>query len=155
MHDSYLHILNFLGNSGYYVRTHEEKEIFQEFHDKGFVNLKKGTKCIYLLTEDGKGYLDRERNPNTSMDDKEFLTILKETYQDLATPMKPLVKIPDIRKRFQSERIPDQVFDEKILEFHDRGIITLQTALSKSFAGNGGIESDSGTGVFYFMMFEA
>ena len=155
MHDSYLHILNFLGDSGYYVRTNEEKNIFQEFLKKGLVTLKKGTKSIYQLTSEGKGFIDRETNPNTSMNDQEFLEILRETYQKLATPMKPLVKIPEIRKRFQSERVPDRVFDKKILNFHDQGVITLQTALSKSFANNGGIESDSGTGVFYFMMFEA
>jgi hypothetical protein len=69
--------------------------------------------------------------------------------------MKPLVRIPDIRKKLNPKRIPDSIFDKKIIELHDQGVLTLQTALSKAYTSYGGIESDSGTGVFYYMMFEA
>jgi hypothetical protein len=80
---------------------------------------------------------------------------LKEAYKSLSTPMKPLVRIPEIREKLESKKIPDSFFDQKLLSFHDQGVLTLQTAMSKSHAGYGGINSDTGTGVFYYLTFEA
>ena len=155
METLYLRILQFLGNTGYYARTESEKAVLQELVDKGYVRIKRGTKNIFQLTPDGESNLTREMNPNTTIDDHEFLIYLKKAYKDLANPMKPLVRIPDIRRKLSEKRIPDNLFNQKLLNLHDQGILTLQTALSKSHAIHGGIESDSGTGVFYFMMFEA
>ncbi|UCG90705.1 MAG: hypothetical protein JSU57_02960 [Candidatus Heimdallarchaeota archaeon] len=155
METSYLRILQFLGTTGYYARTEGEKAVLQELVDKGHVRIKRGTKNIFQLTPDGESYLTRELNPNTTINDDEFLMCLKKAYKDLANPMKPLVRIPDIRRKLSDKRIPDNLFNQKMLNLHDQGILTLQTALSKSHAIHGGIESDSGTGVFYFMMFEA
>jgi hypothetical protein len=152
---SYLKILHFLGDTGYYARTEAEITILQNLVDKGYAQIKNGTKHVFKLTSEGLNFLDRELNPNTSISDKEFLSCLKEAYKELANPMKPLVKIPDIRKKISEKRVPDKIFDSRMLNLHDAGIITLQTALSKSHAIHGGIESNSGTGVFYFMMFEA
>ncbi|MFX0085724.1 MAG: hypothetical protein ACFFAU_08620 [Candidatus Hodarchaeota archaeon] len=155
MQTSYLKILHFLGETGYYARTEAELAILQNLVEKGYAQIKNGTKKVYKLTSEGLNYLDCELNPNTSISDKEFLSCIKEAYKELANPMKPLVKIPDIRKRLREKKVPDKLFDNRMLNLHDAGIITLQTALSKSHAVHGGIESNSGTGVFYFMMFEA
>ena len=155
METSYLRIIQFLGETGYYARNDVEKALLQELVNKGYVQIKRGTKNIFQITIDGENNLNREMNPNTTINDKEFLTCLKQAYKDLANPMKPLVKIPDVRRKLNEKRIPDNLFNQKMLDFHDQGILTLQTALSKSHAIHGGIESDSGTGVFYFMMFEA
>ncbi|UCG02394.1 MAG: hypothetical protein JSW11_00070 [Candidatus Heimdallarchaeota archaeon] len=155
METSYLQILQFLGKSGYYARTEAERALLQGLVDKGYVRMKRGTKNIFQITSDGENNLSREMNPNTSIGDQEFLKYLKTAYTELANPMKPLVKIPDVRKKLSEKRIPDSLFNQKILDLHDKGVITLQTALSKSHAVFGGIESDSGTGVFYYLMFEA
>jgi hypothetical protein len=144
-----------LGDTGYYARTEAEKAIFQDIVSKGYVKKKSGTKSIFKLTSEGKNFLEREMNPNTSISENEFLSCLRTAYNELANPMKPLVKIPDVRKKLNEKRVPDKLFDTRMLYLHDEGIITLQTALSKSHAVHGGIESNSGTGVFYFMMFEA
>ncbi len=155
METSYLRILQFLGENGYYARVEAEKVLLQELVNKGYVQIKRGTKNIFRITPDGENNLDRELHPNTKINDQEFLTSLKQAYKDLANPMKPLVKIPDVRRKLNEKRIPDNLFNQKVLDLHDQGILTLQTALSRSHAIHGGIESDTGTGVFYFMMFEA
>jgi DNA-binding PadR family transcriptional regulator len=155
MHTSFLQILQFLGNNGYYARTDAERSLLEELVAKDLVKIKRGTKSVYQLTPEGKNFLLRELNPNTSISDEEFLSSLRNAYNDLANPMKPLVRIPDVRKKLNEKRIPDSIFNQKLLELHDQGILTLQTALSKNYAAYGGIESDSGTGVFYYMMFEA
>lgn len=155
MQTVYLKILQFLGNSGYYARTDGEKIILSNLIEKGYVQVKNGTKNVFKLTSEGLKYVDRELYPNTSITDQDFLSCLKEAYDSLSNPMKPLVKIPDIRKKLSDKRIPDNAFDSRVLNLHDEGIITLQTALSKTHAVHGGIESNSGTGIFYFMMFEA
>jgi len=155
MQTSYLKILHFLGDTGYYARTEAEKAILQDMANIGYVKIKSGTKYVFKLTLDGEDFLERELHPNNSINENEFLSCLRNAYKELANPMKPLVRIPDVRKRFNEKRIPDKVFNTRMLRLHDEGIITLQTALSKSHAIHGGIESNSGTGVFYFMMFEA
>ena len=155
METSYLRILQFVGETGYYARTEAEKVLLTELVNKGYVRIKNGTKNIFQITSEGESNLSREMNPNTTIGDQEFLICLKKAYNELANPMKPLVRIPEVRKKLSTKRIPDSLFNQKVLELHDRGVITLQTALSKSHAIHGGIESDSGTGVFYFMMFEA
>ena len=155
METSYLQILHFLGESGYYARTEAERALLQGLADKGYVRIKRGTKSIFQITSDGESNLCGELNPNETIDDHEFLKYLKKAYNELANPMKPLVKIPDVRRKLSDKRIPDSLFNQKVLDLHDKGVITLQTALSKSHAIHGGIDSNSGTGVFYFMMFEA
>ncbi|MFX1507403.1 MAG: hypothetical protein ACFFDC_15075 [Promethearchaeota archaeon] len=155
METEFLLIMQFLGESGYYARTEAERILLQELVDKGYVRIKRGTKNIFQITTDGENNLTREMNPNTTIGDQEFLKYLKKAYNELANPMKPLVKIPDVRRKLSDKRIPDSLFNQKVLDLHDKGIITLQTALSKSHAVHGGIDSNSGTGVFYFMMFEA
>jgi hypothetical protein len=89
------------------------------------------------------------------LSDKQFLSLLKEAYSSLATPMKPLVRIPEIREKLTAKQISDPYFDKKVLSFHDQGVLTLQTAMSKSHAGYGGINSNTGTGVFFYLTFEA
>lgn len=155
MQTAYLKILQFLGNSGYYARTDAEKSILQNLIEKGYVQVKNGTKNVFKLTSEGSKFVDRELYPNTSITDQDFLSCLKDAYDSLANPMKPLVRIPDIRRKLSEKHIPDKAFDSRVLNLHDEGIITLQTALSKTHAVHGGIESNSGTGIFYFMMFEA
>lgn len=154
MQTSYLKILHFLGDTGYYARTESEKAMLQDMASIGHVKIKSGTKSIFKLTSEGEDFLERELHPNHSISDTEFLSCLRNAYTELANPMKPLVRIPDVRKKFNEKRVPDKLFNTRMLRLHDDGIITLQTALSKSHA-MGGIESNSGTGVFYFMMFEA
>ena len=100
-------------------------------------------------------FLDQYPQLTKWISENEFLSCLRNAYNELANPMKPFVRIPDVRKRFNEKRVPDKLFNTRMLRLHDDGIITLQTALSKSHAIHGGIESNSGTGVFYFMMFEA
>lgn len=155
MQINYLQIIQFLGEKGYFARTDAEKIILEELKEKGFIQHKKGTKNVYQITIEGENYISREMNPNTKITDDEFLELVKDAYQSLRTPMKPLVRIPEVRKRLNSLRIPDSYFNSKILKLHDKGVLTLHTALSKSYAIRGGIESNSGTGIYYYLMFEA
>ncbi len=155
MHTSYLEIIHFLGDAGYYARTETERAFLSNLCEKGLIQLKKGTKSVYLLTSNGKNYLNGQRPMQTDIADNQFLSLLEEAYNSLATPMKPLVRIPEIREKLSSNQISDPYFDKKVLSFHDQGMLTLQTAMSKAHAGYGGITSDTGTGVFYYLTFEA
>ena len=155
MQTSYLEILQFLGDNGYYARTESEKAFLVNLSDKGLVQLKKGTKSVFQLTPLVNRHLKNQQNSDYELTDNQFLSYLKEAYNSLSNPMKPLVRIPEIREKLESKKIPDSFFDKKLLSFHDQGILTLQTAMSKSHAGYGGINSDTGTGVFYYLTFEA
>lgn len=152
MQTSYLEIIHFLGETGYYARTEAERVLLNKLTNKGLIELKKGTKSVYRLTDDGEKYISRNKLPNTEYSDQEFLSFLQEAYQSLANPMQPLVRIPEIRDILSQKQITDQYFDKKLLNLHDEGVITLQTALSRSYA-QGGISSN--TGVFYYLTFEA
>ena len=154
METIFLRLLHFLGKKGYYARNDSEKVILSNLIGKGFVKIKKGTKNIFLLTPEGENSLEIELKPNNKINDDEFLVDLRKAYVRLANPMNPLVKIPDIRNQLKEKRIPDSLFNEKVLKFHDQGVLTLQTALSKSHALYGGIESNTNTGIFYYMMFD-
>ena len=152
MQTSYLEIIHFLGEVGYYARTESEKAVLANLTNKGLVQLKKGTKSVFRLTKDGEKYVNRNKEPNTEYSDQEFISFLRKAYHSLANPMKPLVRIPEIREVLSQKHIPDSYFDKKLLNLHDEGVITLQTALSRSHA-QGGISSN--TGVFYYLTFEA
>ena len=132
MQTSYLEIIHFLGEAGYYARTEAEKVLLTSLNEKGLIQLKKGTKSVYKLTKDGEKYINRNKDPNTEFSDQEFLSFLNEAYLTLSNPMKPLVRIPDVREMLSQKHIPDSYFDKKLLNLHDEGVITLQTALSKS-----------------------
>ncbi len=156
MHTSYLEIIHFLGDTGYYARTETERNFLSNLSEKGLIQLKKGTKSVYCLTAMGEKYLEGQKPMKLDLSDNQFLSLLREAYTSLSTPMKPLVRIPDIREKVNhNQQIPDPYFDEKVLSFHDQGVLTLQTAMSRSHAGYGGITSDTGTGVFYYLTFEA
>jgi len=159
MQTAYLEIIHFLGETGYYARTETEKGILTNLSEKGLIQLKKGTKSVYCLTSTGERYLQGQKPMKADLSDTQFLSLLREAYSSLATPMKPLVRIPEIREKLRGKlhnnQIPDPYFDKKVLSFHDQGVLTLQTAMSKSHAGYGGINSDTGTGVFYYLTFEA
>ncbi|MHA1953724.1 MAG: hypothetical protein ACW96U_07250 [Candidatus Heimdallarchaeaceae archaeon] len=152
MQTSYLEIIHFLGEKGYYARTDAEIVLLNKLTKEGLIELKKGTKSVYRLTRDGEKHISRNKVPNIEYSDQEFVSFLQEAYQSLANPMQPLVRIPEIRDKLSQKQIADQYFDKKLLNLHDEGVITLQTALSKSHA-IGGISSN--TGVFYYLTFEA
>ena len=152
MQTSYLEIIHFLGDKGYYARTEAEVALLNQLTNKGLIELKKGTKSVYKLTNDGKKHISRNKAPSAEYSDQEFVSFLHDAYQSLANPMQPLVRIPEIRDILGKKAISDQYFDQKLLNLHDDGVITLQTALSKSHA-HGGISSN--TGVFYYLTFEA
>jgi len=152
MQTSYLEIIHFLGEAGYYARTDAERVLLTNLTEKGLIQLKKGTKSVYKLTKDGEKYIVRNKEPNNKYSDQEFISFLRKAYHALSNPMKPLVRIPDIREVLSAKHIPDSYFDKKLLNLHDEGVITLQTALSKSHA-HGGISSN--TGIFYYLTFEA
>ncbi|UCE12715.1 MAG: hypothetical protein JSV04_11035, partial [Candidatus Heimdallarchaeota archaeon] len=84
METSYLRILQFVGETGYYARTETEKVLLTELVNKGYVRVKRGTKNIFQITSEGESNLFRELNPNTKIGDKEFLTCLKKAYDELA-----------------------------------------------------------------------
>jgi hypothetical protein len=159
MQTIYLQIIHFLGDTGYYARIGKERHLLEELVSKGLLKIKRGTKCVFQLTQDGEEFISRELNlsneVNYEIKDEEFTLALRKAYNELSTPMKPLVRIPDVRKKLNPKRIPDSIFNKKMIELHDQGVLTLQTALSKAYTSYGGIESKSGTGVFYYMMFEA
>ena len=155
MQTSYLEIIHFLGTTGYYARTAKEKRILSNLTEKGLLQIKKGTKNVYQLTSRGIKAVNRGKQPIKDYSDAEFLEHLEDAYRTLSNPMKPLVRIPDIREKMNSIQISDSYFDKKLLSFHDQGILTLQTAMSKNHAKDGGILSNTGTGVFYYLTFEA
>lgn len=154
MEETMLKILSFVGDSGYYARTDQEHELMRELTEKGMVKLKPKTKSIYKLTKLGLNHINSILQPNKKIDDKQFFQSIEKAYKNLSNPMKPLVRIPDIRKQVINEcRIPDQLFNKKMITFHDEGLVTLQTALSRNHATSGGI--DAPTGVYYYMMLGA
>ena len=83
MKTSYLEILQFLGDAGYYARTESEKGLLHSLSEKGLVQLKKGTKSVFQLTPHGNRHLSNQQNPDCEIADHQFLSYLKEAYNSL------------------------------------------------------------------------
>ncbi len=124
----------------------------KRLQEKGYVKLKKNTKKCYLITENGINHINDLLAPNKDVSIEQFYNTLKKTYFSLASPMNPLVRIPDIRNAVTTKlKISNSTFNSKTLSLHDSGEITLQTALAAPSAENG---IPANHGIFYYLMVE-
>ncbi|MFX0210070.1 MAG: hypothetical protein ACFFDT_29080 [Candidatus Hodarchaeota archaeon] len=148
----FLRILALLDSDGYFARTDYEKKIMRNLQTEGYVKLKKGTKKCYLITDIGVSHLNDLLSPNNDVSKEEFYETLKSTYFSLASPMNPLVRIPDIREAVKTKlKISNATFNSKTLSLHDSGEITLQTALAAPSAEDG---IPANHGIFYYLLVE-
>ena len=152
MKNCLLRIIAQLGNLGYYARTEMEREIINVLEADGLVKQKKGTKSVYQITENGKEFIERlYHGRDNEITKEEFLQHVKNAYYNLASPMKPAIKIPMLRKKVVSDaHISDHLFDQSLLYLHKEGELTLQTALTAKQA-KGGIR-DHEKHFFYVLM---
>ena len=136
----FLKILVILGKKGYYARTNEEKTALDFLLNEGFVSLKKGRKSVYVVTTEGVDYLDRLLHGRDDIvSDDEFRQAIIKSYKEHSSAMRPIVQIPVIRQDVVNElRVSNEYFDRKLLELHNNGDLTLQTAISNDY-GTGGI----------------
>ena len=138
----FLKILVILGNKGYYARTNEEKVALDSLLNEEFVSLKKGRKSVYVVTEEGIDYLERLLHGRDDVvGENEFKKAIISSYKVHSSVMKPIVRIPIIRQDVVNDlRVSNEYFDRQLLELHNHGDLTLQTAISNDY-GDGGISS--------------
>ncbi|MHA2335237.1 MAG: hypothetical protein ACXAEU_24615 [Candidatus Hodarchaeales archaeon] len=137
----FLKLLKILGKKGYYARTTEEKSALDSLVVRGFVSLKKGRKSVYLITSRGLDYLERLlHGRDEEVNENELIDAVLESFDKHSSPMKPIVQIPTVRHDVVTNlRISNEYFDKNLLNLHQNGKVTLQTAINDEL-GEGGIK---------------
>ncbi len=176
MESCLLQLLNWLGENGYYARSTKEIDLLTSLKEKGLVTLKKGTRKVYVITNEGKEYWKKQAlketlatptsktNPITpsnstlmeTISEEHLMELVTKAYYQLASDMRPLVQLPELRKivlqqlGIESENNPQVVkhLDDLLLKLHHEGKITLQRAMTARDAPNG---IWTPNGVFYYV----
>ena len=119
------------GEKGYYARCPHELEILMALEAQKLVARKKNRKHIFALTEKGRNFIERLDFGRKNITVPEFVKSVKEAFQQVTSPMRPIARIPELRSQVTRElRCSDQLFDSLMLRLHDAGVITLQTAMT-------------------------
>jgi len=145
-----LRVLDLLSVRGYYARGEEDRSVLQSQEKRGLVERKRGTQNIYVITEFGRAYLENSLY-GREVSIEEFLRIVVKSYRARASPMKPFVKVRDLKREIvEKERISNSKIEKYLLSLHDQGQLTLQSGLQ---AEVGGIPSPAG-GTYEYVMVE-
>lgn len=146
-----LRLLNLVDEKGYFARCDEDRALLESLEKQNLVKKKYGTQNIYLITEFGKVHLESSLY-GREVTLEEFFSIVKDSYADYASPMKPFVKISDLKRAItEKERISENKAEELLLQLHNKGLITLQTGLQSE---DRGVSNPNG-GNFAYLMVEA
>ncbi len=176
MESCLLQLLNWLGDNGYYARSNKEIEVLTRLEEKGFVKIKKGTRKVYVITKEGQEYwktqalrdtltsesknsLQQPKISPTSIEqvsEEQLVELVTKAYYQLATDMRPLVQLPELRKivlqqlGFDKDPTPQIIkhLDDLLLKLHHDGRITLQRAMTARDAPDG---IWTPNGVFYYV----
>lgn len=145
-----LRLLNLVAERGYFARCDEDRALLQSLEEQNLVQKKRGTQNIYLITDFGKIHLENSLY-GREVTLEEFFSIVKNSYADYASPMKPFVKISDLKRAItEKERISENKTEELLLSLHKQGLIMLQTGLQSEV---GGVSNPNG-GTFAYLMVE-
>jgi len=119
------------GKKGYYARCPHEMEILRVLEAQELVTRKKNRKQIFALTKKGHNFIERLDFGRKDITESEFVKSVKEAFQQVTSPMRPIARIPELRSQVtQKLRCTDQLFDTYMLRLHDAGVLTLQTAMT-------------------------
>jgi len=145
-----LRVLDLLSVRGYDARGEEDRSVLQSQEKRGLVERNRGTQNIYVITEFGRAYLENSLY-GREVSIEEFLRIVVKSYRARASPMKPFVKVRDLKREIvEKERISNSKIEKYLLSLHDQGQLTLQSGLQ---AEVGGIPSPAG-GTYEYVMVE-
>ncbi len=126
------------GKKGYYARCPHEMEILRVLEAQELVTQKKNRKHIFALTKKGHNFIERLDFGRKDITETEFVRSVKEAFQQVTSPMRPIARIPELRSQVtQKLRCSDQLFDSYMLRLHDAGVLTLQTAMTLPGASEG------------------
>ena len=135
MKESFLRVISTLGETGYYARTRNELEILQGLIDENLIARRRGTKKVFIITERGSSFLSGRK-----IDTNQFFEAVRNAYSKLTNELNPIARIGDIREIVViGERISDAFFDSQLLQLHENGTISLQTATIPGKRPNGGV----------------
>ncbi len=170
-----LQLMEWLGENGYYARSEQELELLGKLAEKGLVKLKRGTRKVYVITEKGRMYWKKQAlketlqvpngsrphpDPKTMLEqvsEEQLIGLVTEAYHQLATDMRPLVQLPELRKiilkqlGMNEEKHDPKIckrLDDLLLKLHHEGKITLQRAMTARDAPDG---IWTPNGVFYYV----
>ena len=151
-------MLTLFGNHGYYCRTSSEQELCQSLAKKNLIKLKSNTKKTYILSTDGRAFLQylQEKfssSPHTIGDYSTYLKSIQRVFFSLRTNYRPFVKIPELRKKLvtQEQVIPDdETFSKALIWLHNKGDITLETGFTSNDSLIG-IEAQNGKKYCYLI----
>ena len=119
------------GKKGYYARCPHEMEILRVLEAQELVTRKKNRKQIFALTKKGHNFIERLDFGRKDITESEFVNNVKEAFQQVTSPMRPIARIPELRSQVTRKlRCSDQLFDTYMLRLHDAGVLTLQTAMT-------------------------
>ncbi|MFX0209542.1 MAG: hypothetical protein ACFFDT_26400 [Candidatus Hodarchaeota archaeon] len=142
---AFLRIMRLQGKNGYYARCLHELELLTNLETQHLVTRKRNRKKIFVLTEKGQNFIDRLDFGRKDISEGEFTQSVKEAFQKVTNPMRPIARIPELRSYVtRSLKCSDQIFDKFMLRLHDQGVLTLQTAMTLHMT-NDGINTSNGT----------
>ncbi|MHA2362952.1 MAG: hypothetical protein ACXAC7_03275 [Candidatus Hodarchaeales archaeon] len=148
-------IIALFGKYGYYARTSQSLALCQSLAQKNLIHRKKGTKKVFLLSDEGRRYLQNTiANPKPEKDSishSSFFKIIKQEFNSLRTSYRPFVKIPVLRNRIiEKINLTSDSFSEALLWLHEQGKITLEVGFTADESTDG-IEAKSGKFYYYLI----
>lgn len=162
----FLQILDLLGANGYFVRTEVEKEIFNNLLTQNLVWKKVGTKFCYILSSKGKRVLTLKNTLNSTnitfsepeasslYSHEEIRKLVKNNIHKLITPLRPMVRIPDLWNSLKQYKLSDldrPLFEHILLDMHTNNEITLHEGFSV-YETNNGIQYNKDQYYYYIMI---
>ena len=161
---AYLTIMSLMqqsDNESYYARTKNERKLFTDLLEKWLVNRRDNSKYCYVLspkgTEETNNILKVFSNTLKSTDDfsgNKIDYIIKNAVLNLITPIRPMVKIPDLWNYLLTKyngSLDRKKFNEHLLQMHSKGDITLQAGFSIDETKDG-IKTIQGYSYYYIMI---
>ncbi|OLS23538.1 MAG: hypothetical protein HeimC3_24440 [Candidatus Heimdallarchaeota archaeon LC_3] len=161
---AYLTIMSLMqqsDNESYYARTKIERKLFTDLLERGLVNRRNNSKYCYVLSSKG---IKETTNilkvlSNTSKSTADFSIskidyIIKNAVLNLITPIRPMVKIPDLWNYLlteYNENLDRKIFNKHLLQMHSKGDITLQAGFSINETKDG-IKTIQGNFYYYIMI---
>ena len=161
---AYLTIMSLMqqsDNESYYARTKNERKLFTNLLQKGFVTRRNKSKYCYVLSSKGieetnniLKVFSNSLKSRTIHSNNKIEYIIKNAILNLITPIRPMVKIPDLWSYLSieyNENFDRKNFNEHLLRMHSNGEITLQAGFSINET-EGGIKTLKGHSYYYIMI---
>lgn len=149
MDQTLLELASYLGTSGYYARTPQERSLCQSLVKRSLLTRKRGTKQVYVVTGQGQSVVARK-----PLCPDELHGHVTEAFQTLRSPVRPFVPIKDIKTYVQSHMTQEssaEEFDAALLELHHSGKVTLEPPFTAEDDSKALVEDQNGTRYYYVL----